>query len=325
MKKLIMMHDRIISDIRLELQRASSILLVSHVRPDGDAIGSVMALSHALEAVGKKTQVVLQDGVPSSLKYLDGTRKVKNRVEDSFDLLISLDCSDFERVGDILDENRIPDINIDHHITNTKYGRLNLVDIEAVATSEILAVILPDLNLPLTRNVADALITGIITDTIGFRTSNMTPRALRVSADLMEAGARLTELYNLSLVRRSFEAVHLWGMGLARLQREGPIIWTSLTLADKKLVHYNGRDDADLINNLAAIDDAIIAIIFVEQDPNVTKVSWRAQLGWDVAKIAAMFGGGGHTAAAGAEIEGTLNEVQEKVLKKTLSVINEER
>jgi bifunctional oligoribonuclease and PAP phosphatase NrnA len=316
------MIDPVIPEIRQKLHSASNILIVSHVRPDGDAIGSVLALSHALEAVGKQTEIVLQDGVPSNLKFLEGAKKIKNRVKSSFDLLVALDCSDLQRVGNILEENQIPDINIDHHITNTKYSRLNLVEVEAVATAEILAVILPDLGLPLTKNVADALITGIITDTIGYRTTNMTPRALRVSADLMEAGARLTELYNLSLIRRSFEAAHLWGMGLKKLQREGPIVWTSITLAEKKLVNYNGRDDADLINTLAAIDDVIIAVILVEQASNIIKVSWRAQLGWDVAKVAAQFGGGGHTAAAGAEIQGPLEEVQEKVINATRAVID---
>lgn len=315
------MNDAIIQAIRQKLHSANNVLIVSHVRPDGDAIGSVLALGLGLEVAGKQIQMVLQDGVPSSLKFLEGASRIKTRVNGSFDLLVTLDCSDLQRVGNILDGFRRPDINIDHHITNTQHGELNLVEVEAVATAEILAIIWPDLKLPLPETVADALITGIITDTIGFRTSNMTSRALRVSANLMEAGARLTEIYNLSLVRRSYEAAHLWGMGLSKLQREGPIAWTSLTLADKKLVNYQGRDDADLINTLAALDGVEVAIIFVEQAPDIIKVSWRAELGWDVAKVASHFGGGGHTAASGAEIQGLLDEVQDKVIKTTQAVL----
>jgi bifunctional oligoribonuclease and PAP phosphatase NrnA len=315
------MNDPVIEGIRHQLHKAGSILIVSHIRPDGDAIGSVLGLGLALEAVGKQVKMVLQDGVPSSLKFMKGTEKIKTRVEGDFDCLVALDCSDIQRIGDIFNGYHVPDINIDHHVTNTQFAELNLVEVEAVATAEILALILQFLKLPLTETVADALITGIITDSIGFRTSNMTPRALRVAADLMDAGARLTEIYNLSLVRRSFEAAHLWGMGLSRIKREGPIAWTTLTLADKKLVNYPGRDDADLINNLAAIDDAVIAVVFVEQAKGLIKISWRAQPGWDVANIASYFGGGGHTAAAGAEIEGPLDEVVEKVITTTRAML----
>jgi bifunctional oligoribonuclease and PAP phosphatase NrnA len=315
------MNKPIVEAICQQLQDAGSILIVSHVRPDGDAIGSMLGLGLALEAAGKQVQMVLQDGVPSSLRFLDGAEKIKTRVEKEFDLSVALDCSDLERVGNIFNGYQAPDINIDHHITNTQFGELNLVEVEAVATSEIVAIILPELKLQCTESVADALITGIITDTIGFRTSNLTPRSLRVAAGLMEAGARLTELYNLSLVRRSFEAAHLWGMGLSRLQREGAIAWTTLTLADKKTVNYQGRDDADLINTLAAIEGAVIAIIFVEQASGLVKISWRGQPGWDVANVAAYFGGGGHTAAAGAEIQGSMEEVVRKVIDTTKAML----
>jgi bifunctional oligoribonuclease and PAP phosphatase NrnA len=315
------MSNPVIDAIRQQLHEAGTVLIVSHVRPDGDAIGSMLGLGLALEEAGKQVKMVLQDGVPSSLKFMEGTEKVVTRIEGGFDVLVAVDCSDLQRVGDILNGHHAPNINIDHHITNTNFGELNLVEVEAVATSEILAHILEDLKLPITKSVADALITGIITDTIGFRTSNMTPRALRVTADLMEAGARLTELYNLSLVRRSFESAYLWGMGLSKIQREGPITWTTLTLSDKKIAKYQGRDDADLINNLAAIDGAVIAIVFVEQAAGTVKISWRAQPGWDVANIASYFRGGGHTAAAGAEIEGPLDEVVKKVIKTTKAML----
>jgi phosphoesterase RecJ-like protein len=173
-------------------------------------------------------------------------------------------------------------------------------------------------------DVAAALLTGIITDTLGFRTSNMTPKALRVAADLMEAGADLPDLYQRSLVERSFEAMRFWAAGLARLEREGPIVWTTLSMADRLGTGYPGRDDADLINELSAITDAAVSIVFVEQPSGKVKVSWRAQPGIDVSAIALKFGGGGHPSAAGAEVEGSLDDVRQRILLETRQMMHEE-
>jgi phosphoesterase RecJ-like protein len=212
-------------------------------------------------------------------------------------------------------------VNIDHHVTNINFARLNLVDVSAVATAEILAVSLPTWGLPVDQPVAAALLTGIITDSLGFRTTNMTPKALRVAADLMDVGVDLSKLHNQALAQRSFEAVRFWGAGLERIQRDDGLVWTTLTTDDRKSVGYGGRDDADLINVLSSIQDARIALIFVEQQNGSVKVSWRGQQGVDVSKIALRFGGGGHPAAAGAEIQGGMEEVRSTVLQATRSLL----
>ena len=307
-----------------KLNEAQNILLVSHVRPDGDAIGSVLGLGLALREAGKNAQMVLSDGVPSSIRYLVGSDQIKKRSEGEFDLIIVLDSSDLVRTGDALTRLRSPDINIDHHVTNLEYAALNLVDARAVSTTAILARYLPEWGFPISLNVASALLTGLISDTLGFRTSNMNPEALRIAANLMECGADLPELYSLSLMRRSYPAAQYWGAGLSRLQRRGRLIWTSLTLSDREAVAYPGNDDADLVNILSAITDADVAIIFVEQKGNKVKISWRAVPGFDVSQLALKFGGGGHVAAAGAEIQGTLAEVQEQVLDATVKYLENE-
>jgi phosphoesterase RecJ-like protein len=210
-----------------------------------------------------------------------------------------------------------PGVNIDHHITNPGFAELNLVEPEAVATAAILAKYLPDWELVITPPVAGALLTGIVTDTIGFRTSNMNPEALRLSAELMERGASLPDLYHQSLIKRSFPAARYWGEGLHKLQQKNRLVWTSLSLEDREAAGYTGNDDADLVNVLSSIDDADVAVIFVQQRGGEVKVSWRSQAGLDVSQIAIQFGGGGHAAAAGTEIEGTLEEVESQVLKAT--------
>jgi bifunctional oligoribonuclease and PAP phosphatase NrnA len=311
-----------VQEIREKIQQAERFLIASHIRPDGDAVGSVLGLGLALEDAGKQVEMVLADGVPGTFDHLVGADRIKKRAGLKPDLVITVDSSEASRVGSVLDGFGTADINIDHHITNPNYARTNLVDPEAVATAEILARCIPEFGLKINSTVADALLTGIITDTIGFRTSNMTPKALRVAAELMEAGANLSDLYTKGLIRRQYEAARLWGVGLSKLKRDGPLIWTSLTLADRRSIGYLGRDDADLINVIAAIEGAAIAVLFIEQSSSLVKVSWRAQPAYDVAQLALTFGGGGHPAAAGAEIRGSLDEVQDAVLKSTRLILD---
>lgn len=296
-------------------QQASRIRIVSHIRPDGDAVGSLLGLGLALETSGKNVELVLADGVPASFRHLPGVRKIVRKAQEHADAIVVVDCSDLIRTGGIV--NSMPDLNIDHHITNLNFAKINYVVPEREATSSILAAVLPNWNLPVNSEVAQALLTGIVSDTLGFRTSNVTPSTLRLAADLMERGANLAELYNRALIRRSYEGARFWGLGLERLQREGRLVWTYLTLEDRLASSYPGNDDADLINILSSIDRSGIGVIFVEQKNNHVKVSWRAQPGYDVSGIAVQFGGGGHPAASGADIPGSMAEVQEKVLGAT--------
>ena len=304
--------------IRDRIRSAKCVLITSHIRPDGDAIGSSLALGLALLDVGKQVQVVLADGLPSSFKHLPGSEIIKTRAEGEFDLIISVDCSDLKRVGKALDGYHPPDIVIDHHSTTEAFGDINLIDPQAAATASVLTRYMPNWGLIISAPIAANLLTGLVTDTLGFRTSNTTPEVLRQAADLIELGADMTRLYYLSLVRRTFSATKYWGAGLSHLARADGIVWTTLTLADRKISGYTGNDDADLISVISSIDEADIAIIFTEQNKNKTKVSWRGlKPNIDVAQIASQFGGGGHKAAAGAELSGSLEEIQARVLKIT--------
>ena len=298
------------------IKDANRILVISHIRPDGDAIGSLIGLGMALLDAGKETQMVLSDGLPASFRFLSGSEWVKKQPEGDFDLIISLDISDPPRAGYTLNDKTV-NINIDHHITNLEFGEINFVDPEAVATAEIVAEHLQDWGLNSNEQIASALLCGIVTDTIGFRTSNMNPKALRIAANLMEAGANLPQIYQAALTTRAFEATRYWGLALCKMQREDRLIWTELTLEDRATAGYNGNDDADLNNLLSTISDCDITVLFVEQKGERVKISWRSQPGWDVSKLASLFGGGGHPAAAGAEINGNFTEVKAQVLLTT--------
>jgi phosphoesterase RecJ-like protein len=316
------MEESLNNAIRARLTDAREVLIASHVRPDGDAVGSLLGLGLALQQAGKNVQMVLADGVPSAFRHLQGIDQIKARPEGGFDTFVTVDCADFKRTGQLFESIGHPHINIDHHITNEMFGELNLIEAEEVATAAILTDHLPAWGYQITKPVAAALLTGIITDTLGFRTSNITADAMRQVATLMETGVDMPELYMRGLVRRSFEAARYWGGGLSKLERKNGIVWSTLTLADRKAAGYSGSDDADLINIISAIDGFKVGMIFVEQ-PGSVKISWRAlEPDIDVSPVAKHFGGGGHAAAAGADVQGSLEDIQKLVLQNTKDMLS---
>ncbi len=295
-------------------------LIVSHVRPDADAVGSVLGLGLALKNVGKIVQMVLVDGA-EKYHYLPGSEWIKEAPSGEIDFVIVVDCSDPDRVGSILSDYGQPDLVIDHHKTNLAFGVFNVVEPEQVATAAIIFDYLTDWGLAFDKNIATCLLAGIVGDTIGFRTPNVDAELMRKSAALMDLGGDLTSVYAEELVLRSLKAVRYWGAGLNRIEHESGLVWTSLTLADRDIIGYAGNDDADLVNVLSSVREADIALIFVEQPNNTVKVSWRTGPGLDVSGIAYQFGGGGHAAAAGADISGTLAEVKQHVIQETRNLL----
>jgi len=306
---------------------ANRILLLTHVSPDGDAIGSLLGLHWMLKAAGKETLPVSADGCPDTFRFLPGSSEILNRVNDTYDLAIVLDCADLHRAGKPAESlAQPPDLNIDHHATNPGFGRLNFVYPDAASTAEIIFDLLPALKLPLTQPAAECLLCGVVSDTLGFRTANTTAKVLATAQKLVAAGADLPRIYDHALNRRSFNAVQLWGQALNRAVLSDGIAWTTIPLSIKQAVGYNGKGDADLINVLTTVNEADVFLIFVEHENNEVKVSWRARPGWDVAKIAQSFGGGGHVSAAGANIKNTtLAEAEEKVLAATRQMMNASR
>jgi phosphoesterase RecJ-like protein len=317
------LNSQLLGEIKDRLITAKNIVIASHVRPDGDAIGALLGLGLSLLDAGKSVQMILVDGAPASFKHLEGSELIKKEPVGDHDTFITVDCADFKRTGKVFENFGQPDINIDHHKTNENFGKLNLIEADEVATSAILTTHLPEWGYKITKPIAAALLTGIITDTLGFRTSNTTPEALRQCATLMETGVDMPNIYMRALVKKTFPAAKYWGAGLSSLESKNGIVWGTLTVADRKAAGYGGNDDADLINMISAIDGNKVGMVFVEQTDNHVKISWRALVsGVDVSPIAKHFQGGGHAAAAGADIRGSLSEVQKEVLKKTREMLN---
>ncbi len=304
------------------LTGATRVLAITHINPDGDAVGSLLGFALALRAAGKEVVLSCADPVPDAFRFLPAIDEITAKPEGEFDVVVVLDVSDPPRMGKVgAALPKAPDIQFDHHLTNPRYARINFVDVAAASTAELVAELLPGLGLPLTDEVAQCLLTGLVNDTLGFRTSNTTAKTLAIAQRLMAAGGSLHSIYDLSLFKRSYTSVRLWAEGLARMHLKHRIVWALLPLEAREASGYQGNGDADLINVLTTVREADVAIVFVERPDGLVKLSWRSTPGINVAAIAAGFGGGGHAQAAGAEIAGTLAEVEERVLKATRAAL----
>ena len=314
-----------IETARGRLAAAARLLLICHLSPDGDAIGSLLGLGLALRAAGKEVVMACPDPVPEAFRFLPSWEEITRSPEGNFDLIVVVDTSDPGRVGALQAAwDQRPDLVIDHHVTNLGFGKANLVDATAASTAEVLADLLEPLQLPLTPEVASCLLTGLVCDTLGFRTSYTSTRSLAATQRLMEAGASLYSVSAQALHRRSYSALRLWGEGLSRARMEDGIVWATLPLAARRAAGYGGNGDADLADLLGTVREAKVAIVFVERPDGTIKISWRSVPGVNVATLAMTYGGGGHAPAAGAEIAGSMAEVEALVLQATRQLLREQ-
>ncbi|MBZ0281193.1 MAG: bifunctional oligoribonuclease/PAP phosphatase NrnA [Anaerolineae bacterium] len=297
---------------------AESILVVTHVKPDGDAIGSLLGLTLALRERGLNVDAAVDGGVPKFLEYLSGTETVYSKLTVSkWDLMISVDASDEERtglVGAYGREHSGKIINLDHHATNTFFGNIYLVAPESVSATEIVYDWLVHMGGTISQSAAAALLTGLVTDTIGFRTSNVNPRTLEIVRELMLLGAPLHEIIQRTLVSRDYNDLELWKHVFPSIELKDGIISAVVTQTNLKQAGLDDMTDGGLVSTLISVEEAKIAVVFKEQSDNRVEMSFRSVVGFDVSAVAFALGGGGHKQAAGATVEGTMAEVQAQVM-----------
>jgi phosphoesterase RecJ-like protein len=314
------------------IRDARKVMVITHVSPDGDAIGSLLGLGWALRWLGKEYTLACADPVPRRFTYLPGSEAIVTGPEPvlspaevgEYDLVISLDCADLDRLGTAYDESLagLPLINVDHHMTNTHFGIVNWVDTGVASAAEMVLDLAESLGVPLDSDIALCLLNGIVTDTRGFRIPNTPPRTMRAVLKLMEAGAQLPKVTDHVFNQRPFSDVCLWAKALSGLQLDGRIIWSQITRTMRQECAFSENGDAGLVNFLGTVDEADVAIVFIEKDDGRIKVEMRSVPGVDVSAVALNLGGGGHPQAAGCTLDGNLNEVRDKVLtavKETLS------
>jgi phosphoesterase RecJ-like protein len=267
--------------------------------------------------MGLQPTLACSDHIPAQFDYIPGTDTIVQEVSTPFDLVVSVDCSDLERLGhfpQLPSFGSVPLVNIDHHVTNLNFGTVNLVDPDASATAEIVLRLLDALTISPGAEAATCLLAGIVSDTLGFRTGNTTVEVMEAALRLMKAGASLPYVAYHSLDRRPTAAILLWGTALAQLHVEDRLLWTGISQAMRRAAGYTGNGDAKLASLLITAEDVDAVAVFTERDDSRIEVSLRAAPGFDVTPVALHFGGGGHTLAAGCNLPAPLGEAQTQVL-----------
>lgn len=306
---------------------ARTILIVAHVAPDGDAIGSLLGLALPLRGLGKRVTAAVDDGVPPDLRFIPGSDTVLPKLDSGqFDLLITVDSSDLERIGQVgaygMARSRRC-VNLDHHPTNTRFGDIHLVAPEAVAAVQIVYDLLSRMNIELAPDVALALLTGLVTDTQGFRISATNSRTLAIAQDLMQRGAPLADIMAKTLNSRSFAEVALWRRVLPSVNLEAGLIFATIRQSDIRGAGMRKMSDGGLVSYLVNVKQAKVSVVFKELPERLVEVAFRAKPGYDVASLALGLGGGGHTLASGCTLAGSLDEARERVLPLARQVIAE--
>lgn len=314
-----------LAEIGSAMRAAERILVLGHVRPDGDAIGSQVALASSLREAGKDTLVLNEDGCPSGLLFLPGSDMVYRPGEYEFDadLCVALDTANRERLGAgcLKAAGGAPKlINIDHHVSNEGYGDLVHVDASAPATGQIVFELLKQEGLPLTAEARDCLFVAISTDTGGFRYPSTTARTYEIAAELMRSGANCGALSTAVYECYPFRRLELLRELLAvlHLSEDGRVASWALDLGMKAKLSLRPEDSENLTDLIRAVDTVDVAVFFEEIDGGMVRVSMRSKRveAADVCEVCRCFGGGGHPMAAGARVKGGLDHVVEEVLSK---------
>ena len=317
--------------IQFAIEKAARVLVIAHVDPDGDAIGSLTAVGQGLQQLGKRVTLVCDDAVPPRFLGLSLAGEIRRapNTETHYDLVIAVDCADQSRMGwayDSLPDPKPSLANIDHHITNTRFGAFNIIDPNASSTAELLHRFLPEIGVEMTSGIAESLLTGIVTDTMGFRTTNVTAVTLRAAADLVDAGADIAGISLYSLHQKPFTTAKMWGIGLGRMQLEDDLLWTSISREDIQSAGLSGNPGSSgLVNFLADVDAAVMGVVLTESDDGDVRVTMRAQPPYNVAEVAVKFGGGGHALAAGCALAGPLEQAEVRLVAACHEAINRQR
>ncbi len=357
------------------IEKSNKILVITHTNPDGDALGSLLALYLALAKLGKKVTAVCSDPAPASFGFLpqleaiqaefSGSQdfiivldvsetkpeKLSYNLQDKklniiitpkrgqfkkedvsfsygdyrYDLIIVLDCQDLERIGVLYEQNiqmfyETPIANIDHHAGNEYFGQVNLVELTATSTCEILYSIIEELGENLIdEDVATALLCGIITDTGSFQNSNTTPKSLTLAAQLVALGGRQQEIIQYVYKTKSVSTLKLWGKALQDIKYdlESKFAWTKVSLKDLEETGARPEETSGLIDELlSSVPEAQLVLLLSEKKKGQIFGSLRSKKEVDASLAASLFGGGGHPEAAGFTVEGNLEEKEKEIVSK---------
>ena len=308
----------VLEQIKELIQKAKKILIVTHENPDGDAIGSSLGFMNGLKKLSKEVDVVIPE-INEMYSFLPGFDLLKQTANaEDYDLCISLDSSDLERLGACksLFEKIENTIVIDHHITNQNFGDVNYVNAVASSTCQNIIVILAALDIAINKDMATCIYSGILTDTGGFR-FNVQPETFEFAGMLLETGIDLARIYKRLFDETTIARTKLLGRALNNLEilEAGKVAFTYVTANDMQELNNQDGDQENIVNYGRNITGVEVSVFIREKDGKY-KASLRSNEYVDVSSIATMFSGGGHSKAAGFEISGTLENVKETILSE---------
>jgi phosphoesterase RecJ-like protein len=321
-------RDTKFAEIGRVLREHNKFAVLSHVRPDGDALGSTLALALSLKGLGKEVRAWNEEGMLEKYNFLAQAELLTQPPSEpeDFDVVVALDTAVQNRLGTTTAAVRHAKlwINIDHHPSNPRYGDLVYIDPTAPATGQILFEFLTNQNFPITPEIAENLYAAISTDTGSFQYPNTTVRTFEIAAELVRCGVevgRISQLLYENFPRRRIELLREL-LGTMRFACDGKLAWFSLSQAAALALGVIPEDNEGLIDNLRSIRGVIVAIFFEELPDGKVRVSMRSKNeAVDVCAICTQLGGGGHVLAAGARVRGTLPEVEKKIVEQACAAI----
>ncbi len=303
-------------------------LVLSHQNPDGDTLGSMLALGAVLKRAGHVVDRVISDPVPEVYKFLPFADLVKSPVDSKlqkdYDLAFSLDCGSLKRLGKAKELwlKAVTTVNIDHHVSNEMFGKLNWIEPEAVSTGQLVYNLAKALKIKIDKDIATLLYTTLLTDTGCFSNSKTNSGALIWGAELINLGAEHETVYRKAFLEKPYKSIKVFGAALKDLNliENGQVLWTCVKKDYLKELSATGEDTEDIADYMMRTKNVKVGVFFREEE-NGTKVSLRSNTEIDVSKIAMSLGGGGHKKAAGINVNSPLIEVKDLVLKKVIAEV----
>jgi phosphoesterase RecJ-like protein len=309
--------NKAVQEIRDAILQRQRFLLTSHARPDGDAIGSQLAMAYALKALGKSAQCVNKDAAPPQLRTFPGVTEIQlaSTVDEPADAVIVMECGDLSRTG-VLGFEKYFIINIDHHPGNSLYGAINWFDENACACGEMVFQVIDALNVPLTAEIATHVYIAILTDTGGFHYGNIAPRTFEICSRCADAGANPAAIARAIYDSSTLGSLRLIGGVLHNLELEagGRLALAHVSLQLLKETGSTHEDGDGLINMPLTVKEIEAVVFFKEIEPAVYRISMRSKGEVDLNRVAKKFGGGGHKNAAGCSLRGAYAHVRAAVL-----------
>lgn len=310
-----------LDNILEEINKAETIVILTHENPDGDAVGSSLAMYHALKIMGKNPDIIIPE-YSRCFEFLPGSDVIKKESDiQNYDLAISVDAATMQMLNGFAHyfEDATSKVVIDHHGTNTMYGDYNFVNPDAPACSQILIVLFEYFNIQITKEIGTCILTGIITDTGGFKYEGVNAETFEFVAELLNKGINVSKIYRKVLETITKTSYELRRIAESRLEffNEGKVTFTYITLEDEEKVHAEVGDHEGIVNIGKCVEGVEVSA-FVRELKNGKgwRVSLRSNEYVNVSDIALLFGGGGHPHAAGCTIQGEIGQVKDKILNE---------